>query len=78
MAQALRDASPHLPTGLSRARQVRDLAIAGAQQMVAMPSSEEERNTALERLATTFDDPDSSVIDIVSLREGKARAWRAR
>lgn len=75
LARALRSAAPHLPPGLSRSRQVRELAIAGANAITKNPHTEEERRALLERLAERFMEPDSAGIDWDLLRDGKLRAW---
>lgn len=75
LARALRSAAQHLPPGLSRSRQVRELAIAGANAMAQSPSTEEERRALLERLAERFIDPDAAGIEWDLLRDGKLRAW---
>lgn len=77
LARALRAAAPHLPPGLSRSRQVRDLAVAGARHLSGAPQTERERRALLERLAESFDEPTTAGIDWDALREGKRRAWRA-
>ncbi len=76
LARALRAAAPHLPPGLSRSRQVRDLAIAGARQLAAGPHAEKERHALLERLAERFEHPDEAGMDWDLLRDVKCRAWR--
>ena len=76
LARALHSAAPHLPAGLSRSRQVRELAIAGARHLADTPKTERERRVLLERLAATFDEPATAGIDWDALREGKRRAWR--
>ena len=76
LGRALRAAAPHLPSGLSRSRQVRELAIAGARQLVEAPKTEAERRFLLERLANRFENPEGAGIDWDLLREGKRRAWR--
>jgi hypothetical protein len=78
LERALRAAAPHLPAGLSRSRQVRDLAIAGARQLADSPHTEERRRTLLERLAETFEHPETAGIDWDMLRDGKRRAWPLR
>jgi hypothetical protein len=78
LADALRVAAPHLPAGLSRSRQVRELAIAGARHLSGAPSSDRERQALLERLAQRFEEPASAGIDWDALRDAKARAWPAR
>jgi hypothetical protein len=75
LARALRAAAPHLPPGLSRSRQVRELAIAGATHLAENPKSEAERRMLLERLAERFMKPEQAGIDWDLLREGKLRAW---
>ncbi len=75
LAQALRSAAPHLPAGLSRSRQVRELAIAGARTLVENPPTEDERRALLERLAARFMEPETAGIDWDLLRDGKLRAW---
>jgi hypothetical protein len=77
LTRALRSAAPHLPAGLSRSRQVRELAIAGARQLANAPQTEEERRALLEQLANSFDEPSTAGIDWDVMRESKRRAWRA-
>jgi hypothetical protein len=77
LARALRSARRHLPPGLSRSRQVRELAIAGARHLAGTPLEEPERRALLERLAETFEHPETAGIDWDLLRDGKRRAWRA-
>ena len=78
LARALRSAAPHLPAGISRARQVRELAIAGARHLAEVPETEDERRVLMERLAGRFIDPENAGIDWELLREGKQRAWPIR
>jgi hypothetical protein len=73
---ALRDAAPHLPRGLSRSRQVRELAIAGARQLAGTRQTHDERRALLERLAASFESPETMGIDVDLLRGGKRFAWR--
>ena len=75
LAGALRDAAPHLPGGLSRSAQVRELAIAGARHLTGSRPSEPERKALLARLAARFDEPATAGFDRDALREGKRRAW---
>jgi hypothetical protein len=75
LARALRTAAPHLPTGLSRSRQVRELAIAGARHLADEPPDEERRRELLERLAGHFEHPETAPWDWDLLRDGKLRAW---
>jgi hypothetical protein len=78
LARALRAAAPHLPAGLSRSRQVRELAIAGARQIADEPPTEERRTMLLEGLAESFMKPEAAGIDWDLLRDGKLRAWPIR
>jgi hypothetical protein len=75
LARALRSAASHLPSGLSRSRQVRELAIAGARHLAEEPPSEEQRGVLLERLTERFMKPETAGIDWDLLRDGKLRAW---
>lgn len=75
LARALRSAAPHLPPRLSRARQVRELAIAGAEHLCGGERTEEERRALLERLAESFEHPQTAGIDWDLLRDGKRLAW---
>lgn len=75
LTRALRSAEPHLPPGLSRSRQVRELAIAGARHLAEEPPSEEQRRVLVERLAARFSEPETAGIDWDMLRDGKLRAW---
>lgn len=76
LARALRAAAPHLPPGLSRSRQVRELAIAGARQLADEPATEQRRRELLERLAGHFEHPETAPWDWDLLRDVKRRAWR--
>lgn len=76
LTQALRVAAPHLTPGLSRAGQVRELALTGARQLATSPAAEADRRRLLEQLAASFDQPDPR-IDWDGLRETKQRAWRS-
>jgi hypothetical protein len=78
LARALRAAAPHLPAGLSRSRQVRELAIAGARYIADEPPTEERRAMLLQRLADSFMKPDSAGVDWDQLRDGKLSAWPIR
>lgn len=78
LTRALRSAAPHLASGLSRSRQVRDLAIAGARHLAGPPHTERERRALLERLAERFEHPETAGIDWELLRDGKQRAWPTR
>ncbi|HYV15342.1 MAG TPA: hypothetical protein VE972_04925 [Conexibacter sp.] len=78
LASALRSAAPHLPAGLPRSRQVRELAIAGARHLSAVQPTGRERHELLERLAERFDEPTTTGLDWDALRESKHRAWPAR
>ncbi|HVY78538.1 MAG TPA: hypothetical protein VG898_08545 [Solirubrobacterales bacterium] len=75
---ALRAAAPHLPAGLPRSRQVRELAIVGARQLSGEPADEARRQELLERLAARFEQPEEAGIDWEYLRESKRRAWPLR
>jgi len=78
LTDALNAAAPHLPAGLSRSRQVRELAIAGARHLAAVPQGETERRALLEQLAQRFEEPGDTGLDWEALREVKHRAWPAR
>lgn len=78
LSAALNAAAPHLPAGLPRARQVRELAIAGARHLSGEPVDEAERQELLEQLAREFELPDGAGIDWELLRDGKRRAWPIR
>jgi hypothetical protein len=78
LARALRAAAPHLPAGLSRSRQVRELAIAGARHIADEPPTEEQRTRLLNGLAESFMKPETAGIDWDLLRDGKRRAWPLR
>jgi hypothetical protein len=69
---------PGEPAGLSRSRQVRELAIAGARHIAEEPLSEERRTMLLEGLAESFMKPETAGIDWDLLRDGKRRAWPVR
>lgn len=77
LARALRAAAPFLPSGLSRAEQVRELALAGAGRLTERDAGDLDRAMALRRLADGFTDPARADIDSDALREGKRRAWPA-
>jgi hypothetical protein len=78
LTRALRAAAPHMPAGLSRSRQVRDLAIVGARRLTDEPASEAERQAARERLVGYFDRPETAPWDWELLRDVKHRAWPTR
>jgi hypothetical protein len=71
---ALRNAAPHLPRGLSRSRQVRELAIAGSRHLAGAPRSEVERRDLIEALAASFESPETMGIDLDVMRD-KRNAW---
>ncbi len=75
LARALRAAAPHLPAGLPRSQQVRELALAGARHLAEGPQGDEERRTRLARLVGYFERPDTAPWGWDELREGKRRAW---
>ena len=68
-----RSAGPHLPPGLSRARQVRELAIEGARHLAGASHTEAERRVVLERLADRFEHSETAGIDWDLLCDGKGR-----
>jgi hypothetical protein len=78
LADALRDAAPHLPAGLSRSRQVRELAIAGARHLASLPHGDTERHRLLAQLAGRFEETAQAGLDWDALRESKRRAWPSR
>ena len=53
LAAALQTAASHLPAGLPRSQQVRELAIAGARHLAAAPPDQSKRQALLEELAET-------------------------
>ena len=75
---ALRAAAPHLPAGLPRSRQVRELAIVGARHLSGEEPEGARREELLERLAARLEDHENSGIDLDLLRDGKRDAWPAR
>jgi len=75
LTAALRAAAPHLPAGLPRSQQVRELAIAGARHLAMAPASEAQRQELLEQLARKFEEPATMGVDWDLLREGKRLAW---
>jgi hypothetical protein len=78
LTAALRAAAPHLPAGLPRSRQVRELAIAGARHLSGELVEESRRQELLEQLAQSFEEPEASGLDWDLLRDGKPRAWPLR
>jgi hypothetical protein len=78
LSAALRAAAPHLPAGLPRSRQVRELAIAGARHLSGELVEESRRQELLEQLAQSFEEPETAGIDWGLLRDGKSRAWPIR
>lgn len=78
LSAALHAAAPHLPAGLPRSRQVRELAIAGARHLSGESLDEDRRQELLKAMAQTFDRPDEAGIDWDLLREGKQLAWPVR
>lgn len=77
LGRALRSAAPFFPSGLSRAGQVRELALVGAIRLTERAAGGMDRAAALRRLADDFTDPAHAGIDWDALREGKRRAWPA-
>lgn len=78
LTAALHAAAPHLPAGLPRSRQVRELAIAGARHLSGELVEESRRQELLEQLAQSFEEPEMAGIDWDLLRDGKSRAWPIR
>lgn len=78
LAAALRAAAPHLPSGLPRSQQVRELAIAGARHLSGEPADDGQRQALLEQLARSFDEPERAGVDWDALRDGKRSAWPVR
>jgi hypothetical protein len=78
LTAALRAAAPHLPAGLPRSRQVRELAIAGARHLSGEPAEDSRRQELLAQLAENFEEPEEAGIDWDLLRDGKHRAWPIR
>lgn len=78
LAAALQAAAPHLPVGLPRSQQVRELAIAGARHLAAAPPDQSKRQALLEELADNFRRPETAPWDPEALREGKSSAWPIR
>jgi hypothetical protein len=78
LSAALRAAAPHLPAGLPRSRQVRELAIVGARHLSGGEPDDAHRQELLEELARSFEEPDAAGIDWDLLRDGKRRAWPSR
>lgn len=78
LSAALRAAAPHLPAGLPRSRQVRELAIVGSRHLSGEQADESRIQELLEELAHSFEQPDTAGIDWELLRDGKQRAWPVR
>jgi hypothetical protein len=78
LSAALRAAAPHLPAGLPRSRQVRELAIVGARHLSGGEPDDTRRQELLEELARSFEEPDAAGVDWDLLRDGKRRAWPSR
>jgi hypothetical protein len=77
LARALRESATRLPRGLSRAGQVRELAIAGARALGGESIvSEQRRGELVDRLASHFEQPESAPWDW-DLLDVKHRAWRS-
>jgi hypothetical protein len=75
LRRALRDAAPHLRTGLPRSQQVRELAIVGARHIVEDSMTEEQRKKRIEDLAAYFEHPETAPWDWDLMRESKQIAW---
>lgn len=78
LTAALQAAAPHLPAGLPRSQQVRELAIAGAKHLVAASPDEAKRQALLEELADNFREPETAPWNRKALRNGKRHAWPIR
>jgi hypothetical protein len=78
LVDALRVAAPHLPAGLPRSQQVRELAIAGARHLAAGPPDDRKRRAQLESLAEHFENPETAPWDWAVLSESKRHAWPLR
>jgi hypothetical protein len=75
---ALRAAAPHLPAGLPRSRQVRELAIVGARHLIGEEPEDARRQELLEELARGFEEPGTAGVDWDVLRDARHRAWPER
>ncbi|OJU80910.1 MAG: hypothetical protein BGO11_14035 [Solirubrobacterales bacterium 70-9] len=75
---ALRAAAPHLPAGLPRSRQVRELAIVGARHLIGEEPEDARRQELLEELARGFTEPETAGVDWDVLRDARHRAWPER
>ncbi len=75
---ALRAAAPHLPAGLPRSRQVRELAIVGARHLIGEEPEDARRQELLEELARGFEEPETAGVDWDLLRDVRHRAWPER
>lgn len=78
LTAALQAAARHLPPGLPRSQQVRELAIAGAKHLAAITPDESKRQALLEKLADNFRAPGTAPWDREALRDGKHHAWPIR
>jgi len=78
LSAALRAAVPHLPPGLPRSQQVRELALAGARYLATEQPDEARRRERLGELADHFRQPTTAPWDWETLRDGKHRAWPIR
>ncbi len=78
LTAALQSAAAHLPAGLPRSQQVRELAIAGAKHLAAASPDEAKRQALLEELADNFRAPETAPWDREALRDGKHHAWPIR
>jgi hypothetical protein len=78
LSAALRAAAPHLPAGLPRSQQVRELAITGAKHLTSTSPDEAKRQGLLVELADNFMNPVSAPWDREVLHDGKRHAWPIR
>jgi len=75
LARALRDGAPHLNPGLSRSKQVHELAVVGARHLAASQPVTRDRKALLTDLADRFGSYPDRDLDWDLLRDGKRRAW---
>lgn len=75
LARALRDGAPYLDPGLSRSKQVRELAVIGASHLAASQPVTRDRKALLTELTNRFKSYPDRDLDWDLLRDGKRRAW---